>query len=98
MKKEYYSGKRKRHTLKIKYIIVNKEGKILHKSKYQKGKNYSYYVYKDEPPITLPLIKNYFDIGYEVIENYFPNLTEILPLKKDNIEHTEKEEKQQKTS
>lgn len=30
-KKEYYSGKKKKHTVKIQYM-VNKEGTILHKS------------------------------------------------------------------
>ena len=41
MKKEYYSGKKKkRHTVKTQYM-VNKEGKILHKSnQHKKGKQH----------------------------------------------------------
>ena len=36
-RKNYYSGKKKRHTVKTQYL-VNKEGKILHKSKSQERK------------------------------------------------------------
>ncbi len=97
MKKEYYSGKRKRHTVKTQYI-VNKEGKILHKSKYKKGKNHDYSVYKDEHPITPPQVKNYFDLGYKGIENDFPNLKVILPVKKKrNIELSKKKKKRDTT-
>ena len=51
MKKDYYSWKKKRHTVKTQYM-VNIEGKIIHKSKYKKEKNHDYSVYKDEHPIT----------------------------------------------
>ena len=96
MKKEYYSGKRKRHTVKTQYM-VNKEGTILHKSKYKKGKNHDYSVHKDEHPITPPQVKNYFDLGYKGIENDFPNLKAVLPVKKKrNIELTKKEKRYNK--
>ena len=53
-KKDYYSGKKKKHTVKIQYM-VNKEGKILHKSnQHKKGRKHDYSVYKDEHPITPP--------------------------------------------
>jgi hypothetical protein len=92
MKKEYYSSKRKRHTVKTQYM-VNKEGTILHKSSHhKKGRQHDYSVYKDEHLITPPQVKNYFDLGYQGIENDFPNLKVILPLKKKrNIELTKKE-------
>ena len=32
--------------------MVNKKGKILHKSKHKKGRQHDYTVYKDEHPIT----------------------------------------------
>jgi len=48
----YYSGKRKKHTVKTQYMI-NKKGIILHKSnKHKKGRQHDYSVYKDEHPIT----------------------------------------------
>ena len=47
-KKEYYSGKKKKHTVKTQYM-VNKEGIILHKSnQHKKGQKHDYSVYKDE--------------------------------------------------
>ena len=46
-RKNYYSGKKKKHTVKTQYI-VNKKGEILHKSnKHKKGRQHDYSVYKD---------------------------------------------------
>ena len=56
-RKNYYSGKKKKHTVKKQYM-VNKEGKILHKSnQHKKGRKHDYSVYKDEHPITPPQVK-----------------------------------------
>ena len=78
--------------------MVNKEGKILHKSKqHKKGSQHDYYIYKDEHPITPSLVKNYFDLGYHGIENDFPDLKAVLPIKKKrNIELTKKEKRYNK--
>jgi DDE superfamily endonuclease/Helix-turn-helix of DDE superfamily endonuclease len=96
-RKNYYSGKKKRHTVKTQYM-VNKEGKILHKSnQHKKGRKHDYSVYKDEHPITPPQVKNYFDLGYKGIENDFPNLKAVLPVKKKrNIELTKSEKRYNK--
>ncbi len=96
-KKDYYSGKKKKHTVKTQYM-VNKEGKILHKSnQHKKGRQHDYTVYKDEHPITPPQVKNYFDLGYYGIENDFPDLKVILPVKKKrNIELTKTEKRYNK--
>jgi DDE superfamily endonuclease len=96
-KKEYYSSKKKRHTVKTQYM-VNKEGTILHKSnQHKKGKNHDYTVYKDEHPITPLQVKNYFDLGYHGIENDFPDLKAVLPIKKKrNIELTKTEKRYNK--
>ncbi len=96
-KKEYYSGKKKRHTVKTQYM-VNKEGKILHKSNHhKKGRQHDYSVYKDEHPITPPQVKNYFDLGYKGIETDFPNLKVILPVKKKrNVKLTKTEKRYNK--
>ena len=51
-RKNYYSGKRKKYTVKTQYM-VNKKGITLHKSnKHKKGRQHDYSVYKDEHPIT----------------------------------------------
>ncbi len=97
-RKSYYSGKRKKHTVKTQYM-VNKKEIILHKSnKHKKGRQHDYSVYKDEHPITPSQVENYFDLGYQGIENDFPDLKAVLPVKKKrNIELTKTEEIQQKT-
>ena len=96
-RKNYYSGKKKKHTVKTQ-LMVNAEGKILHKSnQHKKGRKHDYSVYKDEHPITPPQIKNYFDLGYHGIENDFPDLKAVLPIKKKrNIELTKKEKRYNK--
>lgn len=67
-RKNYYSGKRKKHTVKTQYM-VKKKGIILHKSnKYKKGRQHDYSIYKDEHPITPSQVENYFDLGYHGIE------------------------------
>mgnify|MGYP006263416033 FL=1 len=78
--------------------MVNAEGKILHKSnQHKKGRKHDYSVYKDEHPITPPQVKNYFDLGYHGIENDFPDLKAVLPVKKKrNIELTKKEKRYNK--
>ena len=95
--KEYYSGKKKKHTVKIQYM-VNKEGKILHKSnQHTKGRKHDYSVYKDEHPTTPPQVKNYYDLGYYGIENDFPDIKAALPVKKKrNIELTKSEKRYNK--
>jgi hypothetical protein len=72
--------------------MVNKEGKILHKSRHhKKGKQHDYSVYKDEQPQTPSQVENYFDLGYHGIENDFPNMKVVLLIKKKrNIELTQK--------
>jgi hypothetical protein len=44
-RKIYYSGKRKRHTVK-RYLMVNNSGIIIHKSNYKKGRRDIYDIYK----------------------------------------------------
>jgi hypothetical protein len=92
-RRNYYSGKKKRHTVKTQYM-VNKEGKILNKSNHKKGRQHDYSVYKDEHPLTPSQVKNYFDLGYYGIEKDFPDLKVALPVKKKrNIDLTKQEKR-----
>ncbi len=50
-RKSYYSGKRKRHTVKIQYM-VNDNGLILHKTGHESGRKHDYSIY-GKHPITL---------------------------------------------
>ena len=99
-RKNYYSGKKKRHTVKTQ-LMVNAEGKILHKLKYKKGRQQNdYSVYKDEHLTNNTITSRklyYFDLGYHGIENDFPDLKAVLPVKKKrNIELTKTEKRYNK--
>jgi hypothetical protein len=45
-RKTYYSGKKKRHTIKNQ-LVVNKDGFIIHKIGYKKGHRHDYDIYKE---------------------------------------------------
>lgn len=85
-KKEYYSGKKKKHTIKTQYT-VNKKGKIIHKSDHMKGSQHDYSIYKDVYPKIPKKVKNYFDLGYVGIEKDFPDTNVVLPIKKKRDHH-----------
>ena len=95
-RKNYYSGKKKRYTVKTQYL-VNKEGTILHKSKSKKGRKHDYPVYKNEHPIIPTNVENYYDLGYQGIEKDFPDSKAVLPVKKKrNIQLTKTEKRYNK--
>ena len=79
-RKMYYSGKKKRHTVKNQ-ITVNNRGYILHKVGY-KGRKHDYNVYKNNHPITPKQVVNVFDLGYLGVETDFAEQLSALPYKK----------------
>jgi DDE superfamily endonuclease len=81
-RKAYYSGKKKRHTVKNQ-IMVNNRGFIIHKANYKKGKRHDYDVYKKNHPVTPKQILNVVDLGYLGIEKDFPDQLSALPYKKN---------------
>ena len=50
-RKNDYSGKKKKHTIKTQYM-VNGEGLILHKTEHKKGRKHDYEIFKNKHPIT----------------------------------------------
>jgi hypothetical protein len=50
-RKTYYSGKKKRHTVKNQ-LIVNNQGIIIHKLEHMKGRKHDYDIYETNHPIT----------------------------------------------
>ena len=70
-RKMYYSGKKKRHTVKNQ-LVVNKDGYILYKAKHKKGRRHDYDVYKKNHPVTPPQVVNVIDLGYLGVEKDFP--------------------------
>jgi len=63
-RKIFYSGKKKRHTIKNQ-ITVNNRGYILHKVGYKKGRKHDYDIYNSDYPTVIPKdVLNVFDLGY----------------------------------
>src|SRR6476619_540682 len=58
-RKSYYSGKKKKHTVKTQYM-VNGEGLILHKTEHKKGRKHDYEIFKNKHPITPLQVENVF--------------------------------------
>jgi hypothetical protein len=92
-RKMYYSGKKKRHTIKNQ-LTVNKDGYILHKIGYKKGRKHDYDVYKNNHPVTPKQVVNVLDLGYLGVENGFPEQLSALPYKKKRNYELSQEEKE----
>ncbi len=77
----YYSGKKKRHTVKNQ-ITVNNRGYILHKAAHEKGRKHDYDVYKNNHPDIPKQVVTVVDLGYLGVEKDFPEQLSALPYKK----------------
>src|SRR6476659_6319503 len=77
----FYSGKKKKHTIKTQYM-VNNEGLILHKTGHKSGRKHDYDIYKNNHPITPVQVENVFDLGYFGVQNDFPTVKSVLPVRK----------------
>lgn len=94
-RKNYYSGKKKKHTVKTQ-IMVNKKGIILHKTKHRKGKQHDYDMFKKtRPPPIPPKVKIGVDLGYYGIEKDYPELNVNIPVKKPKGKELTCQEKRQ---
>ncbi|MDN5846143.1 MAG: transposase family protein, partial [Candidatus Nitrosocosmicus sp.] len=93
-RKLYYSGKKKKHTVKNLYT-ANQKGLIVYKTKHrQKGKKHDYNVYKNNRP-KLPLdVPSLYDLGFLGIENDFPRQKSSLPIKKEKGHELTTEQKE----
>ena len=92
-RKIYYSGKRKRHTIK-KEIMVNEQGKILYKSGYKTGHKHDYNIYKSNRPLTPKKVENVFDLGFLGVEKDFPEQKSSFPFKRKRNKSLSAEEKE----
>jgi hypothetical protein len=84
-RKIFYSGKKKRHTVKNQ-LMVNNHGYIIHKARNKKERWHDYDIYKENHPITPKQVVNVGDLGYLGIEKDFPDQLSALPYKKRNQE------------
>ena len=79
----YYSGKRKKHTVKNLYTANQKE-LIIYKTKHrQTGRKHDYNVYKKNHPELPKDVVNMFDLGFLGVEEDFPQQLSSLPFKKE---------------
>src|SRR3954447_2015189 len=90
-RKIFYSGKKKRHTIKNQ-ITVNNRGYILHKLGYKKGRKHDYDIYKNHHPVTPKQVVNVIDLGYLGIEKDFPEQLSALPCKRKRNQILSQEE------
>jgi len=92
-RKNYYSGKKKKHTVKTQ-IMVNKKGLILHKTKHKNGKKHDYDLFKKTgPPPLPPEVELGVDLGYFGIKKDYPELNVNIPVKKPKKKELTKQEK-----
>ncbi len=92
-KKEYYSGKKKKHTVKTQ-LMVNNQGFIMHKVGHKKGRRHDYDIYKNNHPIIPKQVVTIADLGYKGMEKDYPDRLCTLPCKKRYQERLLKEEKE----
>jgi DDE superfamily endonuclease/Helix-turn-helix of DDE superfamily endonuclease len=79
----YYSGKKKKHTVKNLYA-ANQNGLIIYKSKHrQRGRKHDYKVYKDNHPDIPKDVMSMFDLGFLGVEKDYPEQRSSLPIKKE---------------
>jgi len=94
-RKNYYSGKKKKHTVKTQ-IMVNKKGLILHKTQHKNGKKHDYHVFKKKgPPPIPPDVEVGVDLGYQGIEKDYPDMKVKIPVKKPKGKELTKKQKRQ---
>ena len=92
-RKIFYSGKKKRHTVKNQ-ITVNNRGYILHKVGYKKGRKHDYDIYKKNHPVIPKEVVNVVDLGYLGVETDFPEQLSALPYKKKRNQFLSDDEKE----
>lgn len=91
----YYSGKKKKHTVKNLYT-ANEDGLIVYKSKHKQiGKKHDYKIYTTNHPVTPKDVENIFDLGFLGVEKDYPaEQKSVLPIKKKKNQNLTLEEKE----
>jgi hypothetical protein len=82
-RKRYYSGKRRRHTLKTQ-IVASAAGRVLDVSDSYPGREADIVIYNKEglPQRIPPPTKQFLDLGYEGLANDYPERDIRLPYKR----------------
>ena len=88
--KPYYSGKKKRHTIKTE-IRTNLKGRIVHVSKSHPGATHDFNLHKQEPPLP-PKSRAFVDSGYQGLDKIHRAVE--LPYKATKTKPLDAEEKE----
>ena len=91
-RKNYYSGKKKRYTVKTQ-IVTNKKGLIIHKTGHVNGKKHDYELFKKKHPPIPHDVELSGDSGYQGIQKDFPEIKSRVPIKKPKGKSLKKKEK-----
>lgn len=91
-RKSYYSGKKKKHTVKTQYA-VNGNGMILHKTGHARGRKHDYAIFKENHPKTPEVVENHLDLGYLGVQRDFPTVRSVLPIRKKRKRKLSKKER-----
>ncbi len=90
----YYSGKRKKHTVKNLYT-TNQKGLIIYKTKHKQiGKRHDYKIYKDNHPKIPNEVTSMYDLGFFGVETDYSKQKSSLPIKKKRNQVLTKEEEE----
>ena len=94
-RKMYYSGKKKRHTIKNQ-LKVNNPDLIIHKLNHKKGNRHDYDIcrYKKNHPTTPKQVVNVFDPGYLGLGKTFRNKYRPCRTKRREAKNLSQEEKE----
>ena len=100
MEKSHYSGKTKRHTVKVQYT-TNIHGDIIHKTRHSPGKIHDSTVFNKKHPKLRNTMPNgipiqftgYADRGYQGANDILGSLMMITPIKKKRGKKGEKRQK-----
>jgi len=79
-RKTHYSGKKRRHTVKTQ-LTVNANGLIVHRTNHARGRRHDYAVFKRNHPSLPEGVRPMVDLGYNGIQNDFPELEPMVPFK-----------------
>ncbi len=77
----HYSGKKRRHTVKTQ-LTVNQDGLIVHRTNHARGRRHDYDIFKRNHPELPRGVRAGVDLGYNGIQNDFPEMKPMIPFKK----------------
>lgn len=83
-RKTHYSGKRRRHTVKTQ-LTVNGKGLVVHKTNHARGRRHDYPIFRQNHPDLPEGVRPVMDLGYDGIQNDFPEMEAMLPFKRRSL-------------